>query len=49
MLRQETGVLVAEPFVFLILLDNPLIPSIFVARSRGGLLLHHLQQMIFLE
>ena len=38
MLWQETDVLVGEPFVCLNLLDNPIIPSTFVARRRTSLL-----------
>ena len=49
MLEQETGVLVAEPFVCLIMLGTPLKPLTFVSRRRRGLLLYHLQQMVFLE
>ena len=48
-LGQETGALVAEPFLRLITLDTQLIPPTFVARRRTGLLLYHLQQMMFLE
>ena len=38
-LGQETDALGAEPFVLFITLDTQLMPSIFVARSRTGLLL----------
>ena len=48
-LGQETGVMVAEPFVRLIMLDIPLIPLTFDFRKRTGLLLYHLQQIMFLE
>ena len=48
-LGQEIGVLVAETFNHLIALDTPFIASMFVARKRTGLLLYHLQQMMFLE
>ena len=48
-LGQETGVLVAKPFNHLIALDTPFIASMFAARKRTGLLLYHMQQMMFLE
>ena len=49
MLGQETGVLVTETFDRLITLDTLLMSSAFVTRRRTGLLLYHLQQMMFLE
>ena len=49
MLGQETGALVAEPFVRLITLDTPLTPSAIVARRRTRLLSYYSQQMMFLE
>ena len=49
MLGQEAGVLLAEPFLLLITLDSPFIPSTFVARRKALLLSYRLQQMMILE
>ena len=49
MLGQETGALASEPFVCLMMLDTPLIPSAFIARRRTGWLSYHLLQVMSLE